>query len=73
MQHKGHKKRPVSEPFRECVKNHRFQEKGSLIPRRSILSAAERNSLLAMPDSDDDFALPPYRPGNGHAALPGLT
>ncbi|MCC2914224.1 hypothetical protein N8Y15_25780, partial [Enterobacter hormaechei subsp. hoffmannii] len=33
------------------VTNLRFQEEGNRMPRRSILSAAERESLLALPGS----------------------
>jgi hypothetical protein len=33
------------------VTNLRFQEEGNRMPRRSILSAAERESLLALPDT----------------------
>src|SRR6218665_1181029 len=37
------------------VTNLRFQEEGNRIPRRSILSTAERESLLALPDTKDDL------------------
>lgn len=33
----------------------RFQEEGVCIPRRSILSATERESLLALPDAKDEL------------------
>ena len=33
----------------------RFQEEGNRMPRRSILSAAERDSLLALPDTQDEL------------------
>lgn len=32
-----------------------FQEEGNRMPRRSILSAAERESLLALPDTKDEL------------------
>jgi len=37
------------------VTNLRFQEEGNRMPRRSILSAAERESLLALPDTKDEL------------------
>ncbi len=33
----------------------RFQEEGVCMPRRSILSAAERASLLLPPDTEDEL------------------
>ncbi|HGX3447639.1 TPA: hypothetical protein ACNH40_006879, partial [Pseudomonas aeruginosa] len=37
------------------VTNLRFQEEGNRMPRRSILSVAERESLLALPDTKDEL------------------
>jgi TnpA family transposase len=37
------------------IKILRFQEKGNRMPRRSILSAVERASLLTLPDTEDEL------------------
>jgi hypothetical protein len=37
------------------IANLRFQEEGNRMPRRSILSVAERESLLALPDTKDEL------------------
>jgi hypothetical protein len=66
-----------------------FQEEGNRMPRRSILSAAERESLLALPDTKDelirhytfsesDLSIIQARPGQsaglrGAALLPALS
>jgi TnpA family transposase len=37
------------------VANERLQEEGDCMPRRSILSSAEKQSLLALPDTKDEL------------------
>jgi hypothetical protein len=39
----------------QLIRNLRFQEEGDRIPRRSILPVAERESLLALPDTTDEL------------------